>query len=218
MLKRAASRIDRRVPAHDRARHPVSIVTKSALILRDRDILAPMAEAGLASVFLSVTTLDRALARVMEPRTSSPERRLAAIRGLSEAGIPTGVLAAPMIPALNDGELERILEAAAEAGAESAGYILLRLPLEIKELFEEWLEAHFPDRKDHVLNLLRQTRGGKLYDSTWGKRLKGEGVYAELLARRFALASKRLGLGRGRHATTPASSARRTRNLTDSSP
>ncbi len=179
-----------------RARHPITIVTKSALVLRDLDILAPMAEAGLAKVMVSVTTLDRTLARKMEPRAPAAARRLAAIEGLNKAGVPVGVLAAPMIPALNDDELERILEAAAEAGAATAGYVLLRLPLEIKELFEEWLEAHFPDRKDHVLSLVRQTRGGRLYDPTWGKRQKGEGAYAQLLARRFQLACKRLGLNR----------------------
>jgi DNA repair photolyase len=177
-----------------RAHHPVAIVTKSNLILRDLDILAPMANARLAKVFVSVTTLDPGLARRMEPRASRPALRLEAIRRLAEAGIPTGVLTAPMIPALNDVELESILEAAARAGARSANYILLRLPLEIADLFSEWLEAHFPDRKDHVLNLLRGMRGGKLYQSGWGKRMRGTGVYADLLARRFELACQRLGL------------------------
>ncbi len=177
-----------------RAHHPVAIATKSNLILRDLDILAPMANARLAKVFVSVTTLDPGLARRMEPRASRPALRLEAIRRLAEAGIPTGVLTAPMIPALNDEELEAILEAAARAGARSANYILLRLPLEIADLFSEWLEAHFPDRKDHVLNLLRGMRGGKLYQSGWGKRMRGTGVYADLLARRFELACQRLGL------------------------
>jgi DNA repair photolyase len=179
-----------------RARHPVAIVTKSNLVLRDLDILAPMAAAKLARVSVSVTTLDPTLARKLEPRAPRANLRLEAIRRLADAGVPTTVLAAPMIPALNDDELEAILEAAAAAGAGSASYILLRLPLEIKALFIEWLEAHFPERKKRVLALLRETRRGKLYDPSWGKRMKGEGVYAELLARRFELASKRLGLGR----------------------
>ncbi|MCG8369107.1 MAG: radical SAM protein, partial [Proteobacteria bacterium] len=136
--------------------------------------------------------------RRMEPRAPTPAKRLAAIRGLTEAGVPCGVLAAPMIPALNDCELEAILDAAARAGAKTAGYVLLRLPLEIKDLFEEWLTAHFPERKNHVLNLLRETRGGKLYDSTWRVRQRGTGVYAQLLSRRFRLACKRLDLARER--------------------
>jgi len=179
-----------------RARHPMTIVTKSALVLRDLDILAPMAEAGLARVMISVTTLDPALARKMEPRAPTPARRLEALSELNRAGVPAGVLAAPMIPALNDSELEAILETSAEAGAERAGYLLLRLPLEIKELFEEWLASHFPDRKAHVLGLIRQARGGKLYQAQFGLRMKGSGAYAELLERRFGLACKRLGLNR----------------------
>ncbi len=178
------------------ARHPFTLVTKSVGVLRDLDILQPMAAEGLAQVCLSVTTLDRTLARRLEPRAPTPERRLAAIRALTEAGVPVAVLAAPMIPALNDQELEAILEAAAEAGAAGAGYVLLRLPLEIGPLFEEWLATHFPDRKRRVLDILKETRGGKLYDSTWGRRMRGEGVYAELLRRRFELAVKRLGLNR----------------------
>ncbi len=177
-------------------RHPVTIVTKSPLVLRDLDLLTEMAAAGVARVLISVTTLDPELARRMEPRAPTAARRLAAIRQLAAAGVPTGVLAAPMIPALNDAELEAILEAAARAGAASAGYVLLRLPLEIKELFEEWLEAHYPDRKERVLNLLRQARGGKLYDPAWGKRMRGTGVYAELLARRFEVACRKQGLQR----------------------
>jgi DNA repair photolyase len=176
--------------------HPVGIVTKSALIRRDLDILAPMAQKRLAHAFVSVTTLDRDLARKMEPRAATPPRRLETIRALAEAGIPTGVIAAPMIPALNDHELERILEAAAEAGATAGSYIILRLPLEIKDLFAEWLEAHAPGRARHVLELIRDMRGGALYDSAWGKRMKGEGAYAELLKRRFAVARGRLGLDR----------------------
>ncbi|MGH6947903.1 MAG: PA0069 family radical SAM protein [Kiloniellales bacterium] len=180
------------------ARHPLIIVTKSNLVLRDLDLLSEMAKLNLVQVLLSVTTLDRKLARLMEPRAPTPARRLEAIAGLSAAGVPAGVLAAPMIPAVNDAELEAILEACAEAGAESAGYVLLRLPLEIKELFDEWLEAHFPDRKAKVLHLVEETRSGKLYDSTYGKRMRGEGVYAELLAARFKRALARLGLDRGR--------------------
>jgi len=155
-----------------------------------------MAEAGLARVMISVTTLDPALARKMEPRAPAPKKRLEALAALNRAGVPAGVLAAPMIPALNDSELETILETCAEAGAETAGYLLLRLPLEIKQLFEEWLESHFPDRKAHVLDLIRQARGGKLYQAQFGLRMKGSGAYAELLERRFRLACKRLGLNR----------------------
>jgi DNA repair photolyase len=179
------------------ARHPVAIVTKSPLVTRDLDLLAPMAELGVVRVLISVTTLDGDLARSMEPRAAAPKRRLEAIGKLAEAGVPVGVLAAPMIPALNDAELERILEAAAAAGARTAGYVLLRLPLEIKELFEEWLEAHYPDRKAKVLKLVRETRGGKLYESAWGLRMRGSGVYAELLEKRFRQACKRNGLERG---------------------
>ncbi len=176
--------------------HPLSIVTKSALVLRDLDILAEMASRGLVKVFLSVTTLDRGLARRMEPRAAAPGRRLETIRGLAAAGIPAGVMAAPMIPALNDHELEAILEAAQAAGAGSAGYILLRLPLEIKALFEDWLRTHYPDRASHVLSLVRQTHGGALYKDKWGERMSGTGPYADLLARRFAIACRRLDLDR----------------------
>jgi DNA repair photolyase len=174
--------------------HPVGIVTKSALIQRDIDILAPMAEKRLAHAFVSITTLDRELARRMEPRAATPPRRLETIRALAQAGIPVGVMAAPMIPALNDQEMERILEAAVEAGATAGSYIILRLPLEIKDLFTEWLQAHVPGRAQHVLELIRGLRGGELYDSAFGKRMKGEGPYAELLKRRFQIARKRLGL------------------------
>jgi len=176
------------------ARHPVSIVTKSALVTRDIDILADMAEMGLAKVYLSVTTLGRVLARNLEPRASTPAKRLEAIRLLSDAGIPTGVMAAPMIPALNDHELEAILEAAKNSGATTAGYILLRLPLEVSELFKEWLLRHYPNRYRHVLLLLRSMRGGKDYDATWHERMHGNGPYAQAIAKRFDLASKRLGL------------------------
>ncbi|MCG8548402.1 MAG: PA0069 family radical SAM protein [Alphaproteobacteria bacterium] len=188
--KKITRKILQVLSAHD---HPVSIVTKSALVVRDLDILAPMAERDLAAVAVSVTTLDRRLARVMEPRAPTPAKRLATIRALASAGVPTGVLAAPMIPAINDMELERILEAAAEAGATRGGYVLLRLPLEIKDLFEEWLEAHFPDRAKHVMTLIRETRGGAAYRSGWGTRMTGTGAYADLLRQRLAIAKKRLG-------------------------
>jgi DNA repair photolyase len=180
----------------DRFDHPVTIVTKSAGVLRDMDILAGMAQRNLVRVCLSVTTLDARLARIMEPRAAAPERRLAAIRHLSEAGIPAAVLAAPMIPGVNDAELETILERAAAAGATSGGYVLLRLPHEIKQLFEDWLTRHMPDRAARVLSLIRQTRGGALYDSRFGVRQKGTGAYADLLAQRFAVAARRLNLER----------------------
>jgi len=178
----------------DACNHPVGIVTKSALVIRDIDILKRMAERRLAQVHISVTTLDGELARTLEPRAASPRRRLEAIAALADAGIPVGVMAAPIIPALNDMELERILAAAKQAGASSAAYIVLRLPLEIKDLFQEWLAAHAPQRARHVLALLRDLRGGGLNDSTFGRRMTGKGHYAELLARRFELACGRLGL------------------------
>jgi DNA repair photolyase len=178
----------------DRFNHPVCIVTKSALIQRDIDILSSMAARRLVSVSLSLTTLDRGLARKMEPRAATPGRRLETLRALHEAKIPVSVLTAPMIPALNDMELEKLLEAARDHGARSAGYVMLRLPLELGPLFREWLETHFPDRARHVLSIVAETRGGKLYDSTWGKRMTGQGPYAELLRIRFELACRRLGL------------------------
>jgi DNA repair photolyase len=180
----------------DAFNHPVGIVTKSALVMRDIDILSRMARRGLASVGVSVTTLDRDLARAMEPRASTPPRRLAAIAALAAAGIPTSVMVAPIIPALNDSEIERILAAASAAGARSAGYVLLRLPLEIKDLFEEWLGAHAPMKAKRVLDLVRETRGGQLYDSTFGKRMTGTGPFAQLVRQRFRLASRKLGLDR----------------------
>jgi DNA repair photolyase len=178
-------------------RHPVAIVTKSALIERDIDLLAPMAAANLARVMVSVTTLDDGLKRRLEPRTASPARRLQVIRRLTDAGIPTGVLAAPMIPALNDHELEAILECAAAAGARHAGYILLRLPHEVAPLFEEWLTQHYPLRKSHVLGLLRDMRGGALNDPCFGSRMRGKGALAGLLAQRFERACRRYGLNAG---------------------
>lgn len=176
--------------------HPLSIVTKSDNVIRDIDILAPMAEKGLASVYLSVTTLDHHLANKLEPRASTPLKRLKAVKTLTEAGIPAGVMTAPIIPVITDWEIERLIEASAEHGAERAGYVLLRLPLEIKGLVEDWLDTHAPDKKDHVLSLVRQTRKGKTYDSTWGKRLTGEGPYAEMIRNRFKLACKKHGLNR----------------------
>jgi DNA repair photolyase len=180
----------------ERFNHPVAVVTKSAGVLRDVDILSRMAARGLARVCLSVTTLDGKLARILEPRASTPERRLDAIARLAEAGIPVAVLAAPMIPAVNDMELERILERAASQGADRAGYVLLRLPLELGEIFEAWLHQHMPDRAAKVMALVRQTRGGETYDSRFGQRQTGSGPYAEMLNRRFQVAVKRLGLDR----------------------
>ena len=178
--------------------HPVSIVTKSALVLRDIDILAGMAARRLAHVAISVTTLDPGLARTMEPRASTPARRLAAIRALSEAGIPTAVMTAPMIPGLNDHEMESILEAAKAHGAGSAGYVTLRMPHEIKDLFAEWLETHYPLKAKRVLSLVREIRDGKLNSTEWGERMRGSGPYAELLAQRFRQAVKRLGFDQAR--------------------
>ncbi len=178
----------------DRAGHPVGIVTKSALVLRDLDILARMAERKLAKVALSVTTLDAELARKMEPRAATPMRRLETLRRLTQAGVPTSVMVAPVIPALNDMEIERILDAAQAAGVREAGYVLLRLPLELRDLFREWLKANYPHRDEHVFKLIRDMRGGKDYDSTWGKRMKGTGPYAWMIGRRFELACEKLGL------------------------
>jgi DNA repair photolyase len=179
-------------------RHPVGIVTKSALVARDIDILAEMARDRLAMVSVSVTTLDRALARKMEPRAATPERRLETISTLSAAGIPVSVLTSPMIPALNDMEMERLLEAGAERGAKGAGYTLLRVPLEINDLFEDWLAAHAPNRAKHVMSLLRETHGGKPYVSEWGTRMRGTGPYAEMLRIRFERACHRLKLNERR--------------------
>jgi DNA repair photolyase len=177
-------------------RHPVSLITKSALIERDLDLLAPMAQRGLVGVYFSITTLDNHLASKMEPRACAPHRKLKAIRTLTDAGVPVGVMVAPVIPALTDPELETILEAAHDAGARSAGYVLLRLPHEIKDLFRDWLAQRFPDRAEHVMSLIRQMHGGKDYDAAFGKRMRGEGVFAQLLARRFSLAYERLGYER----------------------
>ena len=177
-----------------RMRHPFSIITKSALIQRDLDILSDMARSHLVRVAISITTLDRRLARLMEPRAATPERRIEAVRSLSAAGVPVMVMFAPAIPGLNDHELEAVLQRSAEAGAIGAGYVALRLPLEIKDLFQEWLATDHPDRAARVMSLVRQIRGGKDYDSQWGKRMKGEGPIAALMSRRFATAKKRYGL------------------------
>ncbi len=180
----------------DKANHPVVIVTKSALILRDIDILRSMAERGLVKVGISVTTLDRKLARTMEPRASTPAKRLEAIKTLSEAGIPVAVMMAPVIPALNDHEIERILDSGKAAGASEASYVLLRLPLEVSPLFRDWLLQNYPDRYRHVMSLVRSMRDGKDYDAEFGKRMKGAGPYAWQISRRFEMATKRLGLMR----------------------
>jgi DNA repair photolyase len=180
----------------ERHAHPFSIITKSALIARDRDILGPMGAARLAKAAISVTTLDRKLARVMEPRAATPERRLWAMESLSAAGATVSVMFAPVIPGLNDHELEAVLERAAEAGAVGAGYVVLRLPREIKDLFREWLEESVPDRARRVMSLVRQMRAGRDYDPNWGARMKGEGPIAELLGKRFAVAKRRFGLDR----------------------
>jgi DNA repair photolyase len=181
-----------------RTNHPVGIVTKSALILRDLDLLAPMAERGLVKVAISVTTLEPSLARKMEPRAASPARRLETLRQLAAAKIPAAVMVAPIIPAINDAEIEAILARAKAMGASEAGYVLLRLPLEVRDLFAEWLEAHFPGKLNHVMSLIRSARDGKLYDPRFGLRMTGSGPYAWMLGRRFEAATKRLGLTRSR--------------------
>src|SRR6478735_5012771 len=177
----------------DRAGHPVGIVTKSNLVVRDLDILTRMAQRNLVKVALSVTTLDPQLARVMEPRAATPARRLDALARLAAAGVPASVMVAPVIPALNEAEIERILDAAAAVGVREAGYVLLRLPLEVRDLFREWLMANFPDRYRHVFKLIRDMRGGKDYDSTFGTRMTGKGPIAWMIGRRFEVACERLG-------------------------
>ena len=176
-------------------RHPCSIVTKGALVTRDLDLLAPMAEQGLVSVYLSITTLDNRLSARMEPRAAAPHTRLTTVRRLTEAGVPLGVLVAPVVPAITDSELEAILEAAREHGARSASYVLLRLPHELKEIWREWLQLHYPDRAAHVMSLVQQMRGGRDYDSAFGTRMRGQGPFADLIAARFARARRRLGFG-----------------------
>jgi DNA repair photolyase len=182
----------------DRTNHPVGIVTKSALIARDVDILSQMAKRGLAKVALSVTTLDRKLARAMEPRAATPQRRLDTLKLLAEAGVPTTVMVAPIVPALNEAEIERILEAAVGVGVSEAGYVILRLPLEVRDIFVEFLEREYPDRAKHVMSLVRSMRGGKDYDAEWGKRMRGDGPHAWQIGRRFEVAARRLGLNKER--------------------
>jgi DNA repair photolyase len=188
-----------------RYRHPVTITTKGAMVLRDLDLLRALAGQRLVRVMISLTTLDNELKRTLEPRAAAPGARLRAVRVLAEAGVPVGVICAPIIPMINDHELEAMIQAASEAGASSAHYILLRLPLEVAPLFEEWLSVHYPQRAAHVLSLIRQSRGGELYDSTFGERMKGEGVFAQLIARRFAAAVKRAGLGGREHSSLDCS-------------
>ncbi len=177
-----------------RTRHPVTVVTKGALVLRDLDLLTDLARDGLASVAVSVTSLDVELKRTLEPRAASPAARLRAVKELNAAGVPTGVLVAPVIPALNDHEMEAILEAAAAAGAPWAGYVLLRLPYEIKDLFREWLAEHYPQRAAHVMSVIQNLRGGRDNDPRFGTRMRGTGPFAELLRNRFRIACRRLNL------------------------
>jgi DNA repair photolyase len=177
-----------------RCRHPVTIVTKSALVLRDLDLLADLAKDQLVSVMLSITSLTNDIKRTLEPRAASPQARLRVIQELARAGVPVGVLVAPVIPAITDHEIEDILSAAKQAGASSAGYVLLRLPHEVKILFREWLAEHYPDRAKHVMSLINLSRGGKDYDAQFGQRMRGTGPYAELLRMRFDLARRKLGL------------------------
>ena len=174
--------------------HPLTIVTKSALVERDLDLLAPMARKNLVRAFVSIGTLDRALARRLEPRAASPQRRLDTLRALSSAGVPCGVMVAPVIPALSDKSIEEVLEASAAAGAQSAGFIVMRLPNELKGLFRDWLAAHYPLRAKHVMSVVQQVRGGRDTDPRFGERMKGTGLFAELTARRFAIACRRFGL------------------------
>lgn len=174
--------------------HPFSLVTKSSLVERDIDLIAPMAAKRLASIYVSITTLDRQVARRLEPRAAAPERRFETLRRLSEAGIPTGVMVAPVIPALTDCDMEQILEKAHEAGARKAGYVFLRLPHELSDLFQEWLQQYFPLKAQHVMSIVRQSRGGKDYQSEFGQRMRGEGIFADLLAHRFKLSCLKLGM------------------------
>jgi DNA repair photolyase len=185
--------------------HPLTIVTKSALVERDLDLLAAMARKNLVKVFVSIGTLDHALARKLEPRAASPQRRLDVLRTLSAAGVPCGVMVAALIPALNDKTMEHVLEEAAKAGAQEAAYVILRLPNELKDLFKEWLAAHYPERADHVISIVRQMRGGRDNDPRFGERMRGTGNFAELMSKRFAIACKRFGLnGHGGGRRLPA--------------
>ncbi len=174
-------------------RHPLTIVTKSALVVRDLDLLQDLARDRLVSVMVSITSLDNDIKRTLEPRTASPQARLKVIEQLASAGVPVGVLVAPVIPSLTDHEMEHILDAAKTAGASSAGYVLLRLPHEVKDLFREWLAAHYPDRAQHVMSLINQSRGGKDYQAEFGTRMVGTGVFAQLLRKRFDVAKRKLG-------------------------
>jgi DNA repair photolyase len=178
--------------------HPFTIVTKSALVERDLDLIAPMAAKRMARVFVSITTLDKTLARTLEPRAAAPHRRLQAVAALAQAGVPTGVMVAPIIPQLNDKDLEAILEAASKVGATHAGWVILRLPPEVAPLFRDWLATHHPLRAQHVMSLVRQIHGGRDYDATFGKRQSGSGVYSQLIAKRFQIACKRFGLNEDR--------------------
>ena len=202
-----------------RTNHPVGIVTKSNLVLRDLDLLAPMAAKGLAKVYLSVTTLDRDLARRMEPRAPTPERRLEAIQALAGAGVPVGVIVAPIVPAINDAEIEKILGRAYAAGAREASYVTLRLPLELRELFRDWLAVNFPDRLERTMSLVRSMHGGKDYEAQWSRRMVGSGPYAWMIGRRFEIAAARLGFGGKRYGlrtdlfTPPAPAKAETRQL-----
>ncbi|GAA3574667.1 PA0069 family radical SAM protein [Marinobacter xestospongiae] len=180
-------------------RHPVSIITKGALILRDLDLLSELAAQGLCSVRVSLTTLDNDLKRRMEPRTAAPATRLKVLRELSNAGIPTGIIIGPVIPFINDQEIESILEAAAGAGAQQATWILLRLPLELDELFQDWLQRHFPQRADHVMNRMRDLRGGQSYSARFGERMSGTGPYADLIRQRFNRKARAVGLNQVDH-------------------
>lgn len=188
----------------DEFNHPVAITTKSASVTQDLPLLARMASRNLVRVFMSVGSLDRSIARTLEPRASTPSARIEALRTLSQAGIPTGVLVAPVIPALTDHDMEKVLFSAQEAGATSAAYILLRLPLEVAELFQEWLAAHYPLKEAHVMNLIKQMRGGKIYDSDFKTRMRGDGVFADLLEQRFRKACAKAGLNQTRHSLTTA--------------
>ena len=181
-------------------RHPVSIVTKGALILRDLDILGELASLGLASVGISITTLDNELKTKLEPRTASPGARLRMVRELQAVGVPVGIMLAPVIPFINDHEIETVVDRAAKAGAEFAGYVMLRLPFEVKDLFVEWLQEHYPLKAEHVMSRVREMRGGKAYEAEWGTRMRGQGVYADLIAKRFEVARRKHGLDVSRRA------------------
>lgn len=184
------------IEVFDACSHPFSLITKNSAVLRDIDLISSMAKRGLVTVYFSVTTLDNKLSARMEPRAAAPHSRLKAMRALSEAGVPVGVMVAPVIPMINDAEIEQILAAAHEHGARAAGYVLLRLPHELKQVWREWLQLHYPDRAEHVMSLVQQMRGGKDYDSAFGTRMRGTGPFAQLIEQRFAKAHRRLGFGR----------------------